>query len=186
MTETVANSAAFDQMLEAILESAYRVALRTTRNADDAADLLQDAVVRALQARDSFEVGTNFRAWFFTIMTRLWWRKSSRQKVEVQFEVNDDPELYLFRECKKAGMHPETVDPARALVAKLDAERVMSAIDELSDDYRIATALHLVEGLSYQEIAESLECPIGTVRSRIHRGRNLLQRRLWSLYNEDQ
>ena len=83
-------------------------------------------------------------------------------------------------------MHPETVDPARALVAKLDAERVMSAIDELPEDYRVATALHLVEGLAYQEIADTLECPVGTVRSRIHRGRNLLQRRLWSLYNEDQ
>lgn len=186
MTETATHSAGFDQCLEAILDSAYRVALRTTRNPDDAADLLQDAVIRALQARDTFEVGTNFRAWFFTIMTRLWWRKSSRQKVETQFEVDDEPELYLFRECKKAGMHPETVDPARALVAKLDAERVMSAMDELPEDYRVATALHLVEGLAYQEIADTLECPVGTVRSRIHRGRNLLQRRLWSLYNEDQ
>ena len=81
-------------------------------------------------------------------------------------------------------MNVETTDPVRAVLARLDAERVGHAVDSLPDDYREATALHLIENMSYQEIADILEVPMGTVRSRIHRGRNLLQRSLWSLYNE--
>lgn len=174
----------FDSELSMVLETAYRVALRYTRNADDAADLLQEATLRALKSRDTYQPGSNFRAWFLTIMTRLWWRMAKKTHGEVPVHAGDEPEVYLYQQCRAAGLHPETTDPARAVLAKLDAEHITAAIDDLPDEYRAALALNTLENLSYQEIAEMLDCPIGTVRSRIHRGRNILQRRLWALIQE--
>ncbi len=167
-----------------VLDTAYRVALRYTRNPDDAADLLQEATLRALKSKDTFVPGSNFRAWFLTIMTRLWWRMAKKIHTEVDVDAGEEPEVYLYQQCRAAGLHPETIDPARTILAKLDADQVSAAIDDLPEDYRAALALNLLENLSYQEIAELLECPIGTVRSRIHRGRNILQRRLWAMVQE--
>lgn len=184
MAEGTTFARAFESELSQVLDTAYRVALRYTRNPDDAADLLQEATLRALKSRDSFQPGSNFRAWFLTIMTRLWWRMAQKHRREVEVEAGEEPEVYLFQQCRASGLHPESTDPARTVLAKLDADQIAAAIDELPEDYRAALALNTLENLSYQEIAEALDCPIGTVRSRIHRGRNILQRRLWALYQE--
>jgi len=168
----------FDALLQPILDSAYRVALRMTRNSDDAWDLVHEAVLNAFRGFGHFESGTNFKAWFFKILTNTYIRKKSKHRPEsVSLDVSENPELFLFANTKHTDASGE--DPAQAVIDKIDEEKVSAAIENLPDEYRMACALYLLEDLSYQEIADILNIPIGTVRSRIHRGRNLLQRSLW-------
>lgn len=176
----------FDHLLTPILDTAYRVALRMTRNGDNAWDLVHDAALNAYKGFGHFEVGTNFKAWFFKILTNTFIRKYSKAKVEtVSLDVGEAPDLFLFTNTKHTGAQESGPDPLRSVLDKIDEEKVNEAIEKLPEEYRLACSLYLLEDLSYQEIAEILGVPIGTVRSRIHRGRNLLQRALWELIAED-
>jgi RNA polymerase sigma-70 factor (ECF subfamily) len=157
-----------------------------TRHKDDAEDLVQEAVVRAFRSFHTFEEGTNFKAWFFRILTNLYlnkYRQKQRQPEIVDLE--DAPDLYLYSQTRREGWNSQTEDPAGLVMRKLDTEQVAAAIDALPEEYRTVCALYFMEEFAYQEIAEMLDCPIGTVRSRLHRGRKLLQRALWHLV-EDQ
>lgn len=173
-------SADFDVLLRPLLDAAYRTAYRLTGNAGDAEDLVQDASLLAWRGFRSFEAGTNFRAWFFRILTNAFYsryRKARREGPAVELE--EVPELYLWSQGSASGWNDVLRDPATALLARLDAEEVNAAIAALPEEYRVVAALYFMDDLPYQEIADMLGVPIGTVRSRLHRARRLLQRALW-------
>ncbi len=188
MVDTVkAGSAAarFESYLTPILTAAYGTALHMTRNGDDAADLVQEAALQAFRAFDSFQEGTNFKAWFFRILTNLfinaYRRRQRKPGIDTLSDLEDAPALYLFRRTREMGIDAWNADPAALVLEKFEAEQVCQAIAALPEDYRIVSALYFMEEFSYQEIAEIVGCPVGTVRSRLHRGRRMLQKALWHI-----
>ena len=174
----------FEALLLPALDAAWGTALRLTGNAGDAEDLLQDASLLAWRGFGSFEPGSNFRAWFFRILTNRFfstWRKQKRAGTAVELE--EAPELYLFTRAGELGLQ-QTPDPAGALIDRLDVEAVEQALAALPGEFREVCTLAFMQDLAYQEIAEQMAIPVGTVRSRLHRGRRLLQRALWSVAEE--
>jgi RNA polymerase sigma-70 factor, ECF subfamily len=171
--------------LAPILTSVYGTALHLTHHRDDAEDLVQEAALQAFRAFDSFQEGTNFKAWFFRILTNLFinaYRKRQRTpEIETLSESNDAPALYLFKRTREIGMHTRSPDPAALVIERLEVEQISRAIAALPEDYRVVSALYFMEEFSYQEIAEIVGCPVGTVRSRLHRGRRMLQMALWQI-----
>ncbi len=175
----------FEELLVPLLGSAYSTALRLTRNPADAEDLVQEAALLAFRGFHSFQSGTNFKAWFFRILTNAYfskYRQARRRGPTVPLE--DTPELYLFRQAAALGLHGQSADPAGDLLGKLDAEQVIGAMDSLPEEYRVVATLYFVNDLPYEDIATSLGIPIGTVRSRLHRGRRMLQRALWQVAHD--
>jgi RNA polymerase sigma-70 factor (ECF subfamily) len=171
--------------LAPILGPAYGTALHLTRNREDAEDLVQEAAVQAFRSFHTFQEGTNFNAWFFRILTNLFlnkYRQKQREPQVVEFE--DAPDLYLYTQTRQAGLHVQSADPAALVLRKMEAEHVASAIAVLPEEFRTVCALYFVQEFSYQEIAEILGSPVGTVRSRLHRGRKALQRALWQIAQE--
>jgi RNA polymerase sigma-70 factor (ECF subfamily) len=179
------DAGSYEALLVPLLDSAYRTALHLTRNAADAEDLVQDAALLASRGFASYEQGSNFKAWFFRILTNAFYSKYRKRKREgVQMELQDTPELYLYCQTAAAGLHTGSENPAALVMDQLDGELIGTAIDALSDDYRVVATLYFIQDFSYQEIAEVLEVPVGTVRSRLHRGRRILQRALWQLAHD--
>ncbi len=173
-------SADFQALLMPLLDAAYRTAYRLSGNAGDAEDLVQEASLLAWRGFDSFEAGTNFRGWFFRILTNAFYSRYRKARREGQsVELDEVPELYLWRQSSAAGLNDVLEDPATALLARLDGEEVNAAIAALPEEYRVVAALYFMDDLPYQEIADMLGIPIGTVRSRLHRARRQLQRALW-------
>jgi RNA polymerase sigma-70 factor (ECF subfamily) len=169
-----------------VVNSAFGVALRYTRNQADAEDLVQEAALLAYRAFDSFETGTNFRAWFLKILTNCYYSKRRREKSRpVTSDLDDTPDLYLYARSGEAGFPTQGPDPAAELLETLGTERIVAAIGRLPEEYRIVSTLYFMDDLSYEEIARVLECPVGTVRSRLHRGRRMLQKALWQIAEED-
>jgi RNA polymerase sigma-70 factor (ECF subfamily) len=186
MVETVhpeSTAKRFESYLTPILTAAYGTALHMTRHPDDAEDLVQEAALQAFRAFDSFQEGTNFRAWFFRILTNLFinaYRKRQREPgIETLPESEDAPALYLFKQTREMGLHAGNRDPAALVIEKIEAAQIVGAIAVLPEDYRVVSALYFMQEFSYQEIAEIVGCPVGTVRSRLHRGRKMLQKVLW-------
>jgi RNA polymerase sigma-70 factor (ECF subfamily) len=172
----------FESLLTPLLGPAYGTALHLTRNAADAEDVVQEASLNAFRGFTSFERGSNFRAWFFRILVNCVYsrhRKTRRQGTEVELE--DGPELYLYCQTAASGLHAQTEDPASELMNRLDREAITAALDALPDDYRVVATLYFMQDLPYQEIAAMVGCPVGTVRSRLHRARRLLQKNLWRI-----
>jgi RNA polymerase sigma-70 factor, ECF subfamily len=169
----------FEASLLPILGQAYGYALKLTRNQADAEDLVQEATLQALRGLHTFRAGSQFKPWFFRILTnahRMRWRTRARRLFTVSLE--DTPELYLYAATGAANV-PVERDPARDLIGRMSLESIEQAIRKLPVDYQEAAALYFSDELSYQEIAEVLNVPIGTVRSRLHRARKLLQKLLW-------
>ena len=165
--------------LEALphMDALYRTALRMTKNQNDAEDLVQEAYVKAYRFWDKFEPGSNCRAWLFKIMTNIFindYRSKSRTPVSVNVDDIDDNFLY----GQLANMGPED-NPERRLFAKIFDDDIKKAIEELPDDFRLVVVLSFLEGFSYQEIADIADLQLGTVKSRLHRGRKLLQKQLF-------
>ena len=184
-SEPTRAQANFEDLFLPIAGMAYGTAVRLTRNRTDAEDLVQDAALLAFRAFDSFQPGTNFKAWFFRILTNAFYSKYRKQKREgTQLELEDTPELYLFCQTAAAGLHADTKDPAAALMDRLDSEAVSRAIESLPDEYRVVATLYFMQDYQYQDIARILDVPVGTVRSRLHRGRRLLQKALWTIAEE--
>ena len=170
----------FEALLLPLIDKAYNTALRLTRNGADAEDLVQDAVLLARRGFGSFTIGTNFGGWFFRILHNAFisrYRQDRRRGTSVELE--DTPELYLF--MKSASMNLGDQDPATALMDRIDAATVADALAKLPDEYRSAATLYFINDMAYEDIARALEIPVGTVRSRLHRGRRLLQKELWQL-----
>ncbi len=175
----------FEADLEPILGIAYGVALRMTRNAPDAEDLVQEAAVKSFCNFHTFETGTNFKAWFLRIMTNAFYKKYRKKQCELEMiDVEDDLTLYLYNKTYDAGFHETIENPGEVFLRKMDAERIAAAISELAVEYRVVAAFYFMDGFSYQEIAAMVDCPVGTVRSRLHRGRKLLQKSLWQVAEE--
>jgi RNA polymerase sigma-70 factor (ECF subfamily) len=175
----------FEGLLEPLLDAAFGTALRFTRNRTDAEDLVQQAALLAFRGFKTFEQGSSFRAWFFRILTNCFYsqyRKRKRQGTEI--DLDDAPELHMYSQTAAIGLHGHTDDPAGLLMSKFEVEHVEAAVAALPDEYRVAATLYFMQDFSYQEIAEILGVPVGTVRSRIHRGRRLLQKALWAVAEE--
>lgn len=166
----------FDRLLAPILPLAYRYAQRLTGNADDGMDLLQDATIDAWKGRESFEPGTHFKAWFFKIITNRFYRlKQKRGVATVSIEEASEKSS---GDLNGALGTNDRSDPALLALQKLESEKVQQAMDDLPDEFRTAAALYFLADMSYEEISQTLDVPIGTVRSRLHRGRKLLQTKL--------
>ena len=156
------------------LEPLFATAMRLTRNRADAEDLVQDTIVKALRFQDRFERGTNLRAWLYTILHNTW-RNRVRDTVREAVDVNSE----RIEELASTVDGPADIEtPERALLrATMDVD-LREALDQLPEAFRQAVWLRDVEEFSYAEIAKMLDVPIGTVMSRISRGRRLLFQKL--------
>ncbi len=159
------------------LDALYRTALRMTKNEGDADDLVQETFLKAYRFWDKFEEGSNCRAWLFKIMTNIFinnYRAKTRKPQVVDLEDVDDD--FLFGQLSALG---PSENPESHFFAKVFDDDVKKAIDNLPEDFRLVVVLSFLEGFSYQEIADITGLQIGTVKSRLHRGRKLLQKELW-------
>jgi len=182
MDGNLPRAATLESLLEPILASAYGVALRLARNRNDAEDLVQEAAFQACRGFHTFQPGTNFKAWFFRILTNcFYYRYRLKRREPETVDVEDAQELYLLLKATEHGLVDHGADPASKVLDKLGEEHVAAAIGALPAEFRVACALYFMEDLKYDEIASILECPVGTVRSRLHRGRRLLQKALWQV-----
>jgi len=166
------------------LDALYRTALRMTRSEADAEDLVQETYIRAFRFRDQFTLGTNMKAWLFRILTNTFintYRRKTAQPEVTDLEGIDEFSLYRrMADDRAASTSP---DPEAELLNSVVDTEVTDALEELPEKFR-TTVLLDVEGFSYKEIAEMLAIPIGTVMSRLHRGRKFLQKRLYDLARE--
>ena len=185
MAQASANSTGeFERQLTAVLDQAYGTALRLTGSAADAEDLVQDAALLAHRGFKGFTAGSNFRAWFYRILLNRFYSNYRRQRrAGVSVDLDDTPELYLYQQAAASGVTPDS-DTATALVDRLDGELVQRALDALPEEFRTVATLYFMQDLPYQEIADMLDVPIGTVRSRLHRARRMLQKALWEVAAE--
>ena len=161
------------------LDAMYGAALRLTRNPAEAEDLVQDAFVRAYRFWHTFKTGTSIKAWLFTILRNTFInryhrsnrRRSARSELEAQLQS-------IGSEAAVAHPTSRLPEPESAMASRITRERIMTALETIPEDYRMAVMLADLEGLAYKEIAEIMDCPIGTVMSRIYRGRKLLHKLL--------
>src|ERR671918_1373638 len=181
----MADQATFADQAMGLMPSLYAAALRMTRNPSDAEDLVQETYLRAYRGFGGFEEGTNLKAWLYRILTNTYinsYRAKKRRPDETDLgEVED---LYLYRrigglETALAGRSAED-----DLLDRFTDAEVKEALESLPENFRMAVMLADVEGFSYKEIAEILDIPIGTVMSRLHRGRRALEKRLWDVVRE--
>jgi len=172
----------FDREVLQHLDSLYGYALHLSHSAEDAADLVQDTYARAFRSYRQYTLGTNAKAWLFAILrnTFLNQRRSIRRRPpEIHCDWIDELEAGESIEPDRRGP-----DPYRKFLNDLLREDIARALAELPEDFRSAVVLCDVEGFSYSEIAEILEVPVGTVRSRIHRGRSRLRNMLEEWYSD--
>ncbi len=161
----------------------YSAALRMTRNPADAEDVVQETFLKAYRAYDSYTEGTNLKAWLYRILTNTYinkYRKQQRRPSEV--ELGELQDLYLYKRLGEASGAAQSAE-ADMLDAFVDTD-VIEALESLPETFRLPVLLADVDGFSYKEIAEMLDIPIGTVMSRLHRGRKALQKKLWDVAEE--
>jgi RNA polymerase sigma-70 factor (ECF subfamily) len=176
------DDAGFSAMTLEFLDSLYGSALRLTRNADRAQDLVQDTYLKALRARQQFAPGTNLKAWLYTILHNTW---RNRQRDGARARVEFDSEaVERTAESRVEGQVDETPE-ALLLRDTLNAD-LQAALDGLADTFREVVWLRDVDELTYQEIADVLAIPIGTVMSRLSRGRKQLYEALIRLRSENE
>jgi RNA polymerase sigma-70 factor (ECF subfamily) len=175
----------FEREMGPHVDALYRNALRLTGNSNDAEDLVQDTYLRAFRFFYQYQPGTNAKAWLFRIMNTVFlneYRRKSRQADTVSYDGLEDFYLYnRIAENSSAVLPQQTASsPEEEVLHKLDREAIEAAISRLPIEFRDTVALATLEGLAYQEISDILQIPIGTVRSRLSRGRRLLQKALWN------
>jgi RNA polymerase sigma-70 factor (ECF subfamily) len=175
--------ARFERDVLPLLPSLYGAAMRLTRNPTDAEDLVQDTYLRAFRGFGSFKEGTNLRAWLYRILTNSFintYRKKQRQPQTVE-GPDDIDEWYLY---DRLGGRNVEVSAENEVLDQIPDADVKAALESLNDDFRLAVLLADVEGFSYKEIAEIMDVPIGTVMSRLHRGRKALEKALFETAKE--
>ncbi len=165
----------FNEEIIPHLDALYNFGLRLTSEPNDAEDLVQDTIVKAYRFFDSYEKGTNAKAWLFRILKNSYinnYRKKSKKPQEVDYD-----EVATFYETIRAE-RTETSDLEDKMFRELIDDDISNALDEIPEDFRTVVLLCDVEDFTYEEIANMLDVPIGTIRSRLHRGRNLLKAQL--------
>ncbi|MBI4300629.1 MAG: sigma-70 family RNA polymerase sigma factor, partial [Chloroflexi bacterium] len=162
------------------LDALYRTALRMTRNEQDAEDLVQETYLKAYRFFYRYEKGTNIRAWLFRILTNSYinrYRKAATRPKMTSLEETTD--FFLYSKLAEEGREPAWMSVEEEVLSRFADEEVVRALEELSPQFRMAVLLADVEGFSYKEIAEITGVKMGTVMSRISRGRKHLQENLW-------
>jgi RNA polymerase sigma-70 factor (ECF subfamily) len=166
---------AFEREALPHMDILYNYALRMTNSAQDADDLVQETYLKAYRFWGSYEEGTNIKAWLFRIMKNSYINRYRKETKEPDTVDYDEVQNFF------TSVRDESVDAndlQQSLYSNLLDDDVAAAIAELPDDFRTVVILCDIEGLTYEEIAEFVDCPLGTVRSRLHRGRRLLRARL--------
>src|SRR5213082_3997335 len=176
----MADQARFAELAMEHMSSLYSAALRMTRNPADAEDLVQETYLKAYRAFNTFQAGTNLKAWLYKILTNTFINSyRSKKRRPEQTEIEDVEDLYLYR--RLGGLEGATAGRSAEdqVLEHFTESEIKEALESLPEQFRIAVLLGDVEGFSYKEIAEILDIPIGTVMSRLHRGRRALQKRLY-------
>jgi RNA polymerase sigma-70 factor, ECF subfamily len=176
----VADQAKFAEQAMEYMPSLYTAALRMTRNPADAEDLVQETYLKAYRAFASFTEGTNLKAWLYRILTNTYiniYRAKKRRPDET--DVEDFENLYLYHRLGAGEGSTVGRSAEEQVLDRFTEAEVKDAIEALPEQFRMAVILGDVEGFSYKEMAEILDVPIGTVMSRLHRGRRALQKRLY-------
>jgi RNA polymerase sigma-70 factor, ECF subfamily len=183
MNETLeTNRKDFSDAAFPYMNEIYAAALRMTRNPAAAEDLSSETFAKAWKSFHQFEKGTNMRAWLYRILTNTYineYRKKVRHGTPVDIDQYDNAdEFYIYN---KLSHHTpqKNGDPAQEVLAKFAEQDILRAMDNLPEGYRETVILSDLQGLTYDEIAKTLDIPIGTVRSRLNRGRRALQKALW-------
>src|SRR6266446_3219749 len=172
---------AFETEALSYIDALYRTALRMTRSEADAEDLVQETYIKALRFREQFTPGTNLKAWLFRILTNTFINTYRRRQTQPEFtELDDVDEFSLYKRMSDLRTSSSAGNPETEFLYGLVDSEVKDALTELPEKFRSVVLLD-VEGFSYKEIAEMLDIPIGTVMSRLHRGRKFLQKRLLDL-----
>jgi RNA polymerase sigma-70 factor, ECF subfamily len=169
----------FEEQALPFIDQLYGAAMRMTRNPADAQDLVQETVVKAFGAFRSFQQGTNLKAWLYRILTNTYINTYRKKQRDPYKSSTDDLEEWQLGEAQSTTSASRTSRSAEAeAIDHLPDSTVKDALQSISEDFRLAVYLADVEGFSYQEIADIMHTPVGTVMSRLHRGRRLLRERL--------
>jgi RNA polymerase sigma-70 factor (ECF subfamily) len=174
--EFIYRSEAFKKEALPHFETLHNYAFRKLGNKMDSDDITQDTYLRAFRFFNSYEKGTNCRAWLFKIMKNLIINKFRKEQKDEATLSYDDIENFYF-DLKSTGCVSD--DLQQIIYSKLLDDEMTEALNSINDDYKIIVILCDLEGMSYEEIAEFLHCPVGTVRSRLHRARMILREKLY-------
>ena len=174
----MADQASFVADAEPFMASLFSTARRLTGNQADAEDLVQETYLRAFRSYASFTAGTNLRAWLFRILTNTHINRfRAKQRRVDETELDDLEDFYLYKRLQDRRNFGQSAEDE--LLQTFSEAEVVAAVESLPENYRMAVLLADVEGFAYKEIAEILDIPIGTVMSRLHRGRKALQKELY-------
>ena len=176
--------AAFEVLAMPYLDMLYGTALRLTHVPADAEDLVQESYLKAFKSFDQFELGTNFKAWIFKILTNNFNNKYKKDKRTPEpVSIEDTPDFYLYEKVTDM-MGGGGESPEKEFLKKFIPENIKRAVQDLPDEYRMTFILSDVNDFSYDEIAQITEVNLGTVKSRLFRARRMLQRALWEYAKE--
>ena len=178
----MADQSTFAEQVSPFMAPLYSAALRMTRNPADAEDLVQEAMLRAYRGFGGFAEGSNLKAWLYRILTNTFinqYRARQRRPDETELGEDGAEDLFLFRRIGGLEAARASRSAEDELMDLFTDSEVTDALDALPENFRLPVLLADVEGFSYKEIAEILDIPIGTVMSRLHRGRKGLQRALY-------
>jgi RNA polymerase sigma-70 factor (ECF subfamily) len=166
----------FENSISPLLNSLYSTALRMTKNKQDAEDLVQETFLKAFRSFQQFERGTNFKAWIFKILVNTY-ISSYRKKVKEPYKLSYDrlEEFYLYQQMERVGL----IEDKDKFLNKFLDDDVKGALDSLPEQFRVVILLSDLEGFSYKEISSIVGVPVGTVMSRLFRGRKILEKILW-------
>ncbi len=175
----------FAEGVIAQLDSLYRTALRMTNNQQEAEDLVQETMLKAFRFSNTYQPGTNLRAWLFRILNTSAINRYRRQATHpTPVTLPEGEDFYLYNQIRDLSGQELTQGAEEEVLGQYLDEDVYKALSDLPPNFRMPVILADIEGLSYKEIAEALQIPIGTVMSRISRARRQLQRSLWQYAKE--
>ena len=170
----------FEETALPLIDNLYGAAMRLTRDRNEAEDLVQDSMVRAFRFWNTFQRGTNIKAWMFTILRNTFITGYHRRNRRSAMQTDVSSQMRsLGPTVAVANSTSEPPGPEEVVSSELTQTKIREALDSLPPDYRLAVTLADLAGLSYKEIAEVMDCPIGTVMSRIYRGRKILYKLLY-------